>query len=112
MRVMGNVVEWLVKKYRARGSPCACLVVLVHARAVIVVVFARRSFLGRALREVSAMPLSRVLITPEVYYACAVHAFVTEHEEVMGLLFGEIRVHGAATCFVEWCLLMGEPCCL
>eukprot|EP00877_Chromochloris_zofingiensis_P012381 jgi/Chrzof1/7397/Cz02g21370.t1 len=40
------------------------------------------------------MSLSAVRITPEVFLACTTHALTHESEEVMGLLLGDIQVHG------------------
>jgi proteasome lid subunit RPN8/RPN11 len=33
--------------------------------------------------------LSRVIVSPDVLYACLNHALCTEHQEIMGLLLGK-----------------------
>eukprot|EP00053_Salpingoeca_punica_P006382 m.60495 g.60495 ORF g.60495 m.60495 type:complete len:262 (+) comp13666_c0_seq2:241-1026(+) len=45
----------------------------------------------------AARELRRVLLPSDVYAVCLTHALSTEHEEVMGLLIGDVSPDGVAT---------------
>ena len=37
------------------------------------------------------MTLQQVILNSDIYRVCLSHAFVTDHEEIMGLLIGEVQ---------------------
>ena len=39
------------------------------------------------------MHVKYVILNSDIYRVCLSHAFVTDHEEIMGMLIGEVRLY-------------------